>query len=49
MEAKCPNCKAVFHVDDSKLSSLKTIVQCPQCHDRFVITNKSKEKEKLNG
>jgi predicted Zn finger-like uncharacterized protein len=37
MKAQCPNCKAVYNIDDSKIPEKGAHVTCKKCQTRFPI------------
>ncbi|MDD2388428.1 MAG: zinc-ribbon domain-containing protein [Desulfobacterales bacterium] len=37
MNAQCPNCQTIYHIDDSKLSDKGTNSQCPKCQKQFSV------------
>ena len=41
MKAQCPNCDAVYQIDDSKIPSKGTYVTCTKCKRRFPIKKQS--------
>jgi predicted Zn finger-like uncharacterized protein len=46
MKAQCPNCKAVYNIDDSKIPEKGTFATCSKCKTRFEVKKKPKEPAK---
>jgi predicted Zn finger-like uncharacterized protein len=38
MKAQCPNCKAMFNIDDAKIPEKGARATCSKCQTRFEIT-----------
>ena len=45
MKVQCPNCRAVYNIDDSKIPEKGTHANCSKCKTRFEIKKKFKEQE----
>jgi predicted Zn finger-like uncharacterized protein len=41
MKVQCPNCKAVYNIDDSKIPEKGTHATCAKCKTRFEVKKKS--------
>lgn len=37
MKVQCPNCKAVYNIDDSKVPEKGVKASCPKCKTRFTL------------
>lgn len=45
MKAQCPNCHAVYNIDDSKIPEKGAQATCAKCKTRFEIKKKPPEKD----
>jgi len=45
MKVQCPNCRAVYNIDDSKIPEKGTHANCSKCKTRFEIKKKSMDQE----
>jgi len=45
MKIQCPNCKAVYQINDSKIPEKGANATCPKCKTRFYIKKIQKEQE----
>jgi predicted Zn finger-like uncharacterized protein len=43
MKVQCPNCRAVYNIDDSKIPEKGTHATCSKCKTRFEIKKKFQE------
>ena len=43
MKVQCPRCKAVYEIEDSKVSSAASYARCSKCRHRFPLRSNSKE------
>ena len=47
MKAECPNCAAVYQIDDSKIPDKGAYTTCKKCQTHFQIKKKPEEKSAL--
>lgn len=47
METQCPECKATYRIDDSKIPDKGVYARCPKCQARFFLSREAKREKAI--